>query len=90
MAGVVHVKFLSGFVKCQFYGGLRRRRRHTVLCIAVKVAVFYQQVMKLTQNYDFYDFPIPVYARKTIYIKNFGNFGYTDTHFTWQNPTNLP
>ena len=27
----------------------------TVLCIAVKVAVFYQQVIKLTQNYDFYD-----------------------------------
>ena len=26
-----------------------------VLCIAVKAAVFYQQVIKLIQNYDFYD-----------------------------------
>jgi hypothetical protein len=52
----------------------------TVLCIAVKVEVFYQQFMKL--NYDIYDFPMPVYARKSIYIKHFGNFGYTDTHFT--------
>ena len=56
----------------------------------VKVEVVYQQVIKLTQNYDFYDFPMPVYARKSIYIKNLGDFGYTDTHFTWQNPTNLP
>ena len=64
--------------------------RGTVLCIAVKVAVFYQQVMKLTQNCDFYDFPMPVYARKNICIKNLGNFDYTDTHFTWQNPTNFP
>ena len=30
-----------------------------VLCIVVKVADFYQQVMKLTQNNDFYDFPMP-------------------------------
>jgi hypothetical protein len=29
-----------------------------------------------------------VYARKSNYIKNLGDFGYTDTHFTWQNPTN--
>ena len=64
--------------------------RGTVLCIAVKVAVFYQQVMKLTQNYNFYDFPIPVYARKCILIKTLGDFGYSDTHFTWQNPMNLP
>ena len=56
-----------------------------MFCIAVKVAVFYQQIMKLTHNYDFYDFPMPVYVRKTIHIKNFGNLGYTDTHFTWQN-----
>ena len=54
----------------------------TVQCIAVKVAVFYQQVMKLTRNCDFYDFPMPVYARKNICIKNLGNFDYTDTHFT--------
>ena len=46
--------------------------------------------MKLTQNCDFYDFPMPVYARKNVFIKNLGNFDYTDTHFTWQNPTNLP
>ena len=24
--------------------------------------------MKLTQNYDFYDFPMPVYARISIYV----------------------
>ena len=60
-----------------------------MLCIAVEVAIFYQQIMKLTQNYDFYDFSMPVYARKTIYTKNFGNFGYTDTHSIWQIPTNL-
>ena len=61
----------------------------TVLWIAVKVAVFYQQVMKLIQNYDFYDFPMPVYAWKSIYTKKLGDFGHTDTHFTWQNPMNL-
>ena len=55
---------------------------YTVLCIAVKVAVFYQQVIKLTQNYDFYDFPMLAYARKTIHFKNFDKFGYTDIHFT--------
>ena len=66
------------------------RGEGTVLWIAVKVVVFYQQVMKLIQNYDFYDFPMPVYAWKNICIKNLGNFDYTDTHFTWQNPTNLP
>jgi hypothetical protein len=53
--------------------------------MAVKVAVFYQQQVikiKLAQNYDFYDFPMLVYARKSNYIKNLGDFGYTDTHFT--------
>ena len=63
-------------------GGRSENPGGTVLCIAVKVAVFYQQIMKLTQNYDFYDFPMPVYARISIYIKKLGNFGYTDTHFT--------
>ena len=38
--------------------------------------------MKLTQNCHFYDFPMPVYARKNVFIKNLGNFDYTDTHFT--------
>ena len=60
-----------------------------MLWIAVKVAVFYQQVMELIQNYDFYDFPMPVYAWKSIYTKNLGDFGHTNTQFTWQNPTNL-
>jgi hypothetical protein len=41
-----------------------------------------KQVIKLTQNCDFYDFPMPVYARQNICIKNLGNFDYTDTHFT--------
>ena len=63
-------------------GHIAQLTHGTVFCIAVKVAVFYQQIMKLTHNYDFYDFPMPVYVRKTIHIKNFGNLGYTDTHFT--------
>ena len=63
------------------------RQGGTVLCIAIKVAVFF---MKLTQNFDFYDFSMPVYARKNIFIKNLDYFDYTDTHFTWLNPTNLP
>ena len=44
--------------------------------------------MELTQNYDFYDFPMPVYARRSIYNENLDDFGYT--HFIWQNPTNFP
>ena len=36
----------------------------------------------LTQIYDFSDFPMPVYARNSIYIKNLGHFGYSDTFLT--------
>ena len=35
-------------------------------------------------------FPMQVYASKTMYIKNLGNFDYIGTHFSWQNPPNLP
>ena len=32
-----------------------------MLCISVEVAVVYQPtILKLTQNYDLYDFPMPV------------------------------
>ena len=68
-------------------GTIHKRRRHlfsdilnsthTVLCIAFKVAVFYQKVIKLTQNYDFNEFPMAVYVRKSIYNENLDEFGYT-------------
>ena len=67
-------------------GTIHKRRRHlfsdilnsthTVLCIDFKVAVFYQQ----TKNYDFYEFYMPFYVRKSIYNEKLDEFGYTDIY----------